>query len=169
MLKKCVFNAWIFPVAVLAIYAVLFIIIPDKASMALRSSGKMFLNIIIPLCFVIILMFVLNLFVKPTHIVKFLGKGITIRGVVLTTLAGIISMGPIFVWYGLLKELREKGVENSLLAIFLGNRAVKPFLLPVLVSYFGWRYTVILTIFTILGALAVGFSVNIFVKEDPDI
>jgi len=129
----------------------------------------MFLNIIIPLCFVIILMFVLNLFVKPTHIVKFLGKGITIRGVVLTTLAGIISMGPIFVWYGLLKELREKGVENSLLAIFLGNRAVKPFLLPVLVSYFGWRYTVILTIFTILGALAVGFSVNIFVKEDPDI
>jgi hypothetical protein len=49
-------------------------------------------------------------------------------------------MGPIYAWYPLLKELREKGAANSLIAIFLGNRAVKPFLLPIMISYFGWVY-----------------------------
>ena len=167
--KKYVFSAWIFPFLVLAVYAVLFFITPDKASTALGSSGKMFLNIVFPLCFVFILMFVLNLFIKPADIVRLLGKGFTARGILLATAAGIISMGPIFIWYGLLKDLGKKGVENSLLAIFLGNRSVKPFLLPVLISYFGWRYAVTLTVFTTLGAVAVGYFVGVMVKEDSDL
>jgi len=39
-----------------------------------------------------------------------------------------------------LKELRKKGAADSLIAVFLGNRAVKPFLLPIMISYFGWVY-----------------------------
>lgn len=165
MLKKLVSSVWIFPVLVLIVYIILFFITPDNALIALKRSGKTVLSIIFPLCFVFIFMSVLNLFIKPAHIVKLIGKGTTFRGIILTTVAGIISMGPIFIWYGLLKELREKGVENSLLAIFLGNRALKPFLLPVMVSYFGWRYTLILSIFTILGAVSVGYAVDILVKE----
>jgi uncharacterized membrane protein YraQ (UPF0718 family) len=169
MLKKLVFSVWIFPVLVLTVYIILFIITPDNALIALKRSGKTFINIIFPLCFVFIFMTVLNLFIKPKHIVKLIGKGTTMRGVLLTTVAGIISMGPIFIWYGFLKELRENGVENSLLAIFLGNRAIKPFLLPVMIAYFGWIYTLILTVFTILGALVVGYSVGAVVKEDTDL
>jgi len=163
--KKQIFNVWAFPVSVLVLYIILFTIAPDKALLSLESSGKTLLNILVPLCCVFILMFVLNLFVKPSHIVKLLGKGTTIRGLGLTILAGIISMGPIFIWYGLLRELREKGVKNSLLAVFLGNRAIKPFLLPVLISYFGWRYTLILTLFMILGALATGLCISIAAEK----
>ena len=67
--------------------------------------------------------------------------------------------------YPLLKELHEKGLRNSLLAIFLGNRAVKPVLLPVMISYFGLTYTLILTFLTILGALVIGYTVGALVKE----
>ena len=77
----------------------------------------------------------------------------------------VISMGPIYAWYPLLKELRGKGTKNSLVAVFLGNRAVKPFLLPVMISYFGGMYVVLLTLFTIAGSLAVGYLVNILVKD----
>jgi len=52
----------------------------------------------------------------------------------------VISMGPIYAWYPLLKELRGKGATNSFIAVFLGNRAVKPFLLPIMISYFGGMY-----------------------------
>ena len=75
-------------------------------------------------------------------------------------------MGPIYAWYPLLRELRKKGAKNSLIAIFLGNRAVKPLLLPVLISYFGWTYTLILTVLTMLGSLAVGYTIGALVKDE---
>ena len=155
----------LFPASVLVIYGILFAVMPDKASMALKSSGHVFLNIIVPLCLVFILMLVLNLFLKPAHTVKFLGKGVGIKGIILTATAGIISIGPIYAWYPLLKELQEKGVGDPLIAIFLGNRPVKPFLLPIMIAYFGWTYVLILTVFTILGSLGVGYSVGALVKE----
>jgi uncharacterized membrane protein YraQ (UPF0718 family) len=74
-------------------------------------------------------------------------------------------MGPIYAWYPLLKELRKKGAANSLIAVFLGNRAVKPFLLPIMISYFGWVYVALLTLFTVSGSLAVGYLVNILAKD----
>jgi len=155
----------LFPGSVLVIYGTLFVFVPDRATLALGSSFSVFLNILFPLCLVFSLMVVLNLFLKPQHIVEFLGKRGRIKGVLLTASAGIISMGPIYAWYPLLRELREKGAENALIAIFLGNRAVKPLLLPVLIAYFGWTYAVILTLLTMLGSLAVGFTTGALVKD----
>ena len=164
--KRRAMRMIVFPASVFAIYGILFAVMADKASMALRSSGHVFLNIIAPLCLVFILMLVLNLFLKPAHIASFLGKGPGIKGIVLSVAAGIISTGPIYAWYPLLKELREKGAGNFLIAIFLNNRAVKPFLLPIMISYFGWAYVLILTVFTILGSLPVGYAVGAVVKEE---
>jgi uncharacterized membrane protein YraQ (UPF0718 family) len=51
------------------------------------------------------------------------------------------------------------------LPFFLGNRAVKPFLLLVMISYFGWMYVALLTLFTVSGSLAVGYLVNTLAKD----
>jgi len=110
-------------------------------------------------------MVLMNMFLKPAHIIGFLGKESGGKGIILSVAAGIISMGPIYAWYPLLRELRQKGTTNSLIAVFLGNRAVKPFLLPIMISYFGWLYVILLTLFTIAGSLAVGYLVNILVKD----
>lgn len=156
----------LFPALVLVAYGILFATIPDKASAGLRSSGNIMLNMLMPLGLVFVLMLVLNLFLKPAQIVKFLGRGAGIKGVIFAAGAGIISAGPIYAWYPLLKDLREKGAANSPLAIFLGNRAVKPFLLPIMISYFGWIYVVILTVFTVLGSIVVGYFVGALVKVE---
>ena len=155
----------LFPAAMLVIYGILFVVMPDKASLALKSSGNIFLNMLIPLCFVFVLMILLNLFLKPAQVARFLGKGAGIKAILLPAAAGIISMGPIYAWYPLLKELKRKGAGNSPIAIFLYNRAVKPFLLPVMIAYFGWVYVVILTILTVLASVAVGYTISILVKE----
>ena len=156
----------IFPVAVLVAYGILFVAMPNKASLALKSSGNIFLNMLMPLGLVFILMLLLNLFLKPTQIARFLGKGSGIKGVLLPAAAGIVSAGPIYVWYPLLKELRGKGAGNSPIVIFLYNRAVKPFLLPVMIAYFGWEYAVILTLLTILGSIPIGYCVSVLMKEE---
>jgi uncharacterized membrane protein YraQ (UPF0718 family) len=61
--------------------------------------------------------------------------------------------------------LRKKGAKNSVIAVFLCNRAVKPFLLPIMISYFGWVYVTLLTLFTILGSLAAGYLISSLVKD----
>jgi len=62
----------------------------------------------------------------------------------------------------LLRDLKEKGAGDSSIAIFLYNRAVKPFLLPIMITYFGWLYVIVLTILTVLASVVIGYSINIF-------
>jgi len=159
-------RMFLFPAVILAVYGILLVVMPDRASFALKSSGNIFLNMLVPLCLVFVLMILLNLFLKPAQIARFLGKGAGIKGILLPVAAGIVSTGPIYAWYPLLKELREKGAGESSIAIFLYNRAVKPFLLPVMVAYFGWVYVVILTILTVLMSVVIGYSVDIKVAPN---
>ena len=159
-------RVFLFPAAMLVVYGILLAIMPDKASLALKSSGNIFLNMLLPLSLVFVLMLLLNLFLKPAQIARFLGRGAGIKGILLSVAAGIISTGPIYAWYPLLKELRVKGAGNSPIAIFLYNRAVKPFLLPVMIAYFGWEYVLILTVLTVLGSIAIGYSLNALMKEE---
>ena len=163
---KLVPRMVLFPVSVLVIYGILSIAMPDKALLALESCGNVFLNMAQPLGLVFVIMLLLNLFLKPAQIARFLGKGAGIKGVILSVAAGIVSMGPIYAWYPLLKELREKGAANSLMAIFLYNRAVKPALLPVMIAYFGWQYVVILTVLTVAASIAIGHSLSALMKRE---
>ena len=161
-------SSWhmlLFPLVVLIIYGVLFVLTPEQALAALKSSGKVCLSIILPLALVFVMMMGLNMFVKPSQIVNLLGSDANVKGILLSVAAGIISMGPIYVWYPLLKELREKGAGNMPIAVFLYNRAVKLFLLPVIIAYFGWVYVSILTVLTILASVANGYLVALFSRN----
>lgn len=59
---------------------------------------------------------------------------------------GIISTGPIYMWYPMLKELKREEVQYGFIATFLYNRAIKPPLIPMMIAYFGWKYTVVLAV-----------------------
>jgi uncharacterized membrane protein YraQ (UPF0718 family) len=150
-------KIWIFPVVVLVIYLVLFLVLPEKACLAVKASGNTLLSMLLSLALVFLIMLLFNLFLKPVQILRFLGKKAGFKGLVLSIATGIISTGPIYAWYPLLKDLKEKGSGNHIIAVFLHNRAVKPFLLPVMVSYFGWFYVLILTVLTVLGSIVVGY------------
>lgn len=155
----------VFPVTVLGLYLALWHIAPEKTIMALRSSMSVLFHVLLPLCLVFLLMIGMNAFLKPPHFAKFMKKGASIKRNLLSAVAGIISAGPIYAWYPMLKDLREKGVEHSLLAVFLVNRAVKPFLLPIMISFFGWTYVLALTLLTIAGSLCVGYIVGALVDS----
>lgn len=155
----------IFPVFVLAIYGILYAVSPNTALMALRASFKISLAIGVPLALVFVVMLLLNLLVRPAQIACLFGKGADMKGMLLSIVGGIISMGPIFAWYPLMKKLREEGAGEGPVAVFLYNRAVKPFLLPVMIAYFGWAYVVILTTLTILGSIALGYSMSLISRD----
>ena len=150
---------------VLFLYGVLFLIVPEKTLAALGETTKTAATVLGPLLVVFVLMVLMNLFIHPGRIVRFVGEKSGFRGLMFAALAGILSMGPIYAWYPFLRDIRAKGAGTGPIAVFLGNRAVKPVLLPVLISYFGWRYTLLLTALTFLGALGLGRLMGLFVKE----
>jgi uncharacterized membrane protein YraQ (UPF0718 family) len=155
----------LFPIVVLIVYGILYAVAPDTALMALRASADISLTICVPLALVFVVMFALNLFVRPSRIAGLFGKGIGMKGMVLSMGAGIISMGPIFAWYPLMKKLREEGAGEGPVAVFLYNRAVKPFLLPVMIASFGWTYVAIVTVLTMLGSIALGYCMSILSRD----
>ena len=152
----------LFPLAVLVVYGLLAVFSPQRAAAALRASAQVLLQLLIPLCVVFAVLVALNLFVKPASVARWLGKGSGGKGVGLSTLAGVLSMGPIYAWYPLLSDLRGKGAANFHLANFLGCRGVKPFLLPLMIYYFGWAFTVIVNVLLVAGALVTGTAVAAF-------
>jgi len=154
-------KAWVFLACVAAAYVALLAARPGQAAAALRTSGRVLLQIALPLGVAFAVMVVLNALVRPAHITRFLGRGAGVKGAALSSAAGILSMGPIFAWYPLLKDLREKGASDFHLANFLCCRAVKPFLLPLMVSYFGWAFTLVFNLLIVVSALLIAAAVNL--------
>jgi uncharacterized membrane protein YraQ (UPF0718 family) len=105
-------------------------------------------------------MFLLNRFFETGGIVKFLGRGSGFRGWVVAIVGGILSSGPIYMWYPLLSDLKGKGMKDSLIAAFLYNRAVKIPLLPMMVYYFGWPFTLVLSLLMVLFSVVNGVAVQ---------
>ena len=74
--------------------------------------------------------------------------------------AGILSVGSIYMWYPLLKDLEEKGVEKGLIATFLYNRAIKIHLIPLMILYFSGKFILLLTILMIIASVIQGVIIN---------
>jgi uncharacterized membrane protein YraQ (UPF0718 family) len=159
------FKPWIFPVVVVIVYLILSVISQDRTLISVQASGRVFLQVWLPLLLAFALMFLLNLFISPAHVSRYMGHGTGLKGILLSSIAGIISMGPIFAWYPLLKTLKEKGASDFHLANFLANRAVKPVLLPLMIAYFGWRFSLIFTATCMACALLTATVVSVFTRS----
>jgi len=154
-------RTWIFPAGVLALYGILYLVKPGKTVLALESCAKVGLSLAVPFAFVVGVMFLLNLLIRPSHVSALLGQHAGAKAIVLSLVAGIVSAGPIYAWYPLLKDLKEHGAADGPIAVFLYNRAVKPFLLPVMIGYFGWRYVLVLTCLMILCSILIGYGMQV--------
>jgi uncharacterized membrane protein YraQ (UPF0718 family) len=150
------------------IYTVVSIIDTEQVSEAFQNSGKIFRSIAWPMGLVFCSMLAINYLVKPAQIVRFLGDNAGFKGALISTVAGIISVGPIYAWYPMLKDVKEKGAGYFPITLFLCNRAVKPFLLPMMIAIFGWIYVVILTVLTMISSFIIAFVLchTISLKEE---
>ena len=108
---------------------------------------------------VFVLMSLSNYFITPKFVIKHL-KEKGIRKWFYVILGGILSSGPIYMWYPLLADLRKKGLSYGLIACFLYNRAIKIPLLPLAIIYFSWQYILVLTLVMISVSIMQGVLLN---------
>ncbi len=146
--------------ALILTYLILACLMPVVFSATMTALYKILIKIIPAFIAVFVLMAVTNYFITPQFINRHLGK----RGMkrwFFAIVGGILSSGPIYMWYPFLAELKKKGLSYGLIACFLYNRAIKIPLLPVAALYFSWQYIIILTLvmifFSVIQALVIDY------------
>ncbi|MCK5826215.1 MAG: hypothetical protein KAG93_04215 [Desulfuromusa sp.] len=151
--KESVFGAYLFLLIVVVIYLAVFLFDSDRTLAALQFSAGMLIKLLPVLALVSGFMFLNNLLVKPSWVKNHVGHDSGWKGVFIAVVGGALSMGPIYVWYGVLQEFQKKGMRISLIASFLYARSVKPQLLPLMIYYFGWLYALVLVFYLIIFSL----------------
>ena len=155
----------IFLLVVVCLYALAFLVNADLALNALSFTTKLFHRLVPVLLLIFTLIFISNLFLKPDWVRANVGKDSGLRGWVIAVVGGILSVGPIYAWYALLRDLQAKGMRTALIAVFLYNRGIKLPLLPLMIHYFGVTYTLILATYMTLFSLLSGILVEKIVER----
>jgi len=152
-------NSWIFLIVVLIFYLILLVVDFSLFQSCLEFFYKIFISIFPIFVLVFILMAVTNYFITPEFILKHTReKGI--KKWFFIIVGGILSTGPIYMWYPLLADLKNKGLSYGLIACFLYNRAVKIPLIPLMIFYFSIQYVVVLSLVMIFVSVIQGVLIN---------
>ncbi|WP_462325949.1 hypothetical protein [Desulfoplanes sp.] len=160
--KRCLVlvRPWLFPLGVVTLYALGLLVAPDRIIVSATMCVSISRQLLVPISLALVVMVVFNRYLSPALVTRFLGRSAGLKGLVFSSLAGVLSMGPIYAWYPLFKNLRDKGASVFHVANFIGCRAIKPVLLPVLVAYFGWDFTLVFMGMSLAGSLAVAGVVS---------
>lgn len=146
---------------VLLVFIAIVVFLPQKGSAAFSIVVDLLKKLAPLFVLIFVLMTVVNYYITPKRIARLLGSsGVSLKAWVVAIVGGVLSSGPIYMWYPLLRDLRKKGVTNGLIATFLYARAIKLPLLPLLILYFGFSYSVVLILVMLVMAVIQGLLVQ---------
>jgi len=155
--KAFVFRGKYFFLFMLIVYGILFFVDSQSALFSLRKSGAVLLKVLPIFVAVILFTALLNYFLQPRQIARYLGRESGVQGWLWALAAGIISHGPMYAWYPLLEDLRSHGMRDGLIVVFFSARTIKIPLLPLMIDYFGWSFTLVVSLYILVGSLVQGW------------
>ena len=150
---------------VVTIYVTLFAFNASTALASLQKSGAVLLKILPIFIFIILLTALINYFLRPKQIAQHLGHDAGIKGWLWSLVGGILSHGPVYVWYPLLEDLRSHGMRDGLMVVFIYARAIKLPILPIMIDYFGWLFTLVLSIYILIGSIMQGWILEVIERR----
>lgn len=150
------YNGWYFLIVVVLLYVAVAFLRVMAIVPSLQFALRILKSIVPVFVLIFSLMTIVNYFITPKRVVKYLGKSSGLKRWFFAIIGGIISTGPIYMWYPMLKELKEKGVNYGFIATFLYNRAIKLPLIPLIIFYFGLEFTIVLTVVMVIMSVIQG-------------
>ncbi len=157
--QKKISKQWYFLFSIIILYILIYFINKNLFYKTINYFSEIFIKVIPVFIIIFILMVIVNYFITN----KFITKQLSGRGIkkwIFVIIGGILSTGPIYMWYPLLSDLKEKGLNYGLISCFLYNRAIKIPLIPLAIIYFGWKYILVLSIVMILISVTQGILIN---------
>jgi len=161
------FSGWLFLAVVGGVYLLVDFFNPSLAREALSSFELLLIRIVPILLLVFALLFLASLFLERKWLARHLGEATGVGGWILAVVCGILSVGPLYAWYPLLGELKEKGMSGALITAFLYSRALKLPLLPLMAHYFGLAYTVLFAVSILAASVLTGWLIGMLIGDRP--
>jgi len=147
------------------IYLFVYFLNKDYALIAFNDFGGMIFKVVPAITSVFVVMFLVNLFVTSKVIKKYLGKSSGVKGVLYSLLASSFISGPPYILFPLLRDLKRSGMKDSLIATFLYNRNVQVSFVPLMIFYFGIKYTLVISFYIIMFAVLNGLIIGKIMKQ----
>ena len=147
------------------VYLVIYYFNHEVALTAFDNFGTMIFKVAPTIFLVFVFMFFVNLFITPKIIKKYLGQSSGIKGILYSLLASSFITGPPYILFPLLKDLKRSGMKKSLIAVFLYNRNVQISFIPIMIYYFGFKYTLVISFYIVIFAVLNGFLIDKLVKQ----
>ena len=123
---------------------------------SLEKSFEIVISIAPIIIVVLVLMAAFTVYAKSKNIIKHIGEGSGIKGWSIAIFGGVLSHGSTYIWYPLLSQMKDSGAREGLIVAFFYARAIKLPWIPVMIAYFGVSFTVLLSVYIILGSLVQG-------------
>ncbi len=152
-MKKFEFKGIKFLAIVGFIYLIIFIFDFDNALIGLDYFTNIIVKLLPIFLFIITLTTLINYFLQPKKMMKHFGKDSGKKGIFYMLMAGTLSHGPMYAWYGMLEDIRKHGAKDGLIVIFLYARAIKLPLLPFMIEIFGLVFTIVINIYILIFAI----------------
>lgn len=164
-MMKVEFKGIKFLFFVIIIYILIFFFDGQNSIFALTESIEVLLKLLPIFVMIIFITTMINYFVKPKMMMKYFSKESGIKAWAYSIVGGIVSPGPMYVWYPILRELRENGLKNGLLATFMYTRAIKIPFIPIMIDYFGVIFTIVIFTYILLGGILQGIVIEALNKK----
>jgi len=161
---KAQYSQWQLLVILIAVYILLFIFYPEKGEEAFANSLELLERILPLIVLILALMLIFHYFLPIKVIVGYINRNAGIKEWIITILAGLISVGPVHIWYPVLRRLMLDDTGPGIVSAFLYARAVKLQYIPLLVIYFGIEYTIMLTAVMIVASVVIGIIMDILME-----
>jgi len=128
-------------------------------------KASQFMKKLLPsLVLVFLFMYVFNLLVTNKLIKKYFQEKVGVKQFLIVGLAGVLSSGPVYMWFNFLEKLEKEGFNKGLISIFLYTRAIKLPLLPLMISFFSLKTTIIISSLILVFSVINALLINLFFK-----
>lgn len=137
------------------IVLIVYFVNPAKAIIVTGVALATLKNVIGIIISVMIFVGLANVWIKPQGIVKVLGKESGFKGLLFSSVVGILLTSPLYIVFPLLKFFREKGARGASIATMITAwGGIRLPLIPLEIHFLGWKFfllrNVLLFFFTIL-------------------
>ena len=155
------------PLFVVLVYAVLFIVSPEKAVKSLGNSVYYLVEMLQVLPIIFLLTVVIEALVPKEMIMRGFGEKSGIKGNLLALLLGSISAGPVYAAFPIGRSLLKKGASISNIVIILSAWAViKVPMLANEAKFLGVNFMAIRWVLTVAAIFVMAHMVGVIVKKE---
>jgi len=157
----------LFLILVCLIFLFVSILDSSKSLNILNYFCKNLSSLIPILLFVYLIIFGFSLILSNKKITNFLSKWHYVKKMFLAIIGWIVSSGPVYLWFGFLKDLHKSGLSLGHIAGFSYARAIKIPLIPMMIVYFWLKFSVIFILVLFALSFLQCLIIDIFDKYRP--